>query len=382
MYNNGHSRSKVILEKKVLHRSKEKSCGYYLRILFFFSSLIQSLIIVSLVLFLVYGQPGKSPEEKRVEELEKGFNMLSQDNTKLRKEKDNLTSSLKLKTTEKDTAEKKIAKLMADLEAAKSNTSRFAHSLSLCNASKPPPTRIASIPLPPVSPSNGHLKSLQTAMEHQKALYVILQSNFTQTVQNLKVDLERAAKEKSRHELTAMQLKQEKEDLASELQLYKQKCKEDFVSSLQGVQTVTTAFLAKIENLFPETFTFILTCSKQREHMERIQANCTNLSRQVESKFQSYLDVVGEKVSNLLAQSSRLEVQSRRLTSNLEQCTQSRTQETEQCNKLLAEAQATKDRAMEPLLQAQKQLMEEKQALQALCVPKPVPPPRPGPMGY
>lgn len=38
-----------------------------MRIVFFFSSLIQSLIIVSLVLFLIYGQPEKSAEEKRVQ---------------------------------------------------------------------------------------------------------------------------------------------------------------------------------------------------------------------------------------------------------------------------------------------------------------------------
>lgn len=68
MYNSSYSRAKLGLDSRVpLHRSKGKSCGYYMRIVFFFSSLIQSLIIVSLVLFLIYGQPEKSAEEKRVE---------------------------------------------------------------------------------------------------------------------------------------------------------------------------------------------------------------------------------------------------------------------------------------------------------------------------
>lgn len=65
MYNSSYSRAK--LAPDTLHRSRGKSCGYYMRIVFFFSSLIQSLIIVSLVLFLIYGQPEKSAEEKRVE---------------------------------------------------------------------------------------------------------------------------------------------------------------------------------------------------------------------------------------------------------------------------------------------------------------------------
>lgn len=382
MYNSGYNRPKVALEKKVIHKSKGKSCGYYLRIVFFFSSLIQSLIIVSLVLFLVYGQPEKSAEEKRAEELQEGYNRLSKDNTNLRKDKANLTSLLKTKTVEKATADKQLAKLTAELEAAKSNNSKLVHALSLCNASKPPPARHAPVPCPAVgTSSSAHLKSLQTLLDHQRALYMILQSNFSQTVQSLKLDLERAAKEKSKYEMEATQLKQEKGDLTTELQLFRKKCKEDFVSSLQGIQTVSTAFLAKIDNLFPDSYTFLLTCDKQQEQMQKIQDNCTNLSRQVESKFQSYLNIVGDKVSNLQAQSSRLEVENRRLSSDLQQCSQSRTQETAQCKKLLVDAQETQDRLVEPLLQAQKQLLQEKQMLQAMCAPKPLLPPMPRPSG-
>lgn len=91
-----------------------------MRIVFFFSSLIQSLIIASLVLFLVYGQPEKTADEKRVEELEQAFNKLSADNNKLRKEKADLAGALKAKTGEKDAADKEIAKLKNDL-----NTTSF-----------------------------------------------------------------------------------------------------------------------------------------------------------------------------------------------------------------------------------------------------------------
>lgn len=68
MYSSSYPRAKYSLEsREPLHRSKGQSCSYYLKIIFFFSSLIQSLIIVSLVLFLIYGQPEKSAEERRVE---------------------------------------------------------------------------------------------------------------------------------------------------------------------------------------------------------------------------------------------------------------------------------------------------------------------------
>lgn len=66
MYSSGYTPAKFPLgAREPLHKSRGKSCGYYMRIVFFFSSLIQSLIIVSLVLFLIYGQPEKSAEEKR-----------------------------------------------------------------------------------------------------------------------------------------------------------------------------------------------------------------------------------------------------------------------------------------------------------------------------
>lgn len=74
------------------------------------------------------------------------------------------------------------------------------------------------------------------------------------------------------------------------------KCKEDFANSLEGITTVTREFLDRINKLFPHQLTFHLTCSSQREHMDKIKNSCTNLSRDVENKFQVYLDNVGKMV--------------------------------------------------------------------------------------
>ncbi|MEQ2182416.1 hypothetical protein GOODEAATRI_022071 [Goodea atripinnis] len=111
MYSSSYSRARLGPEsRQPLYRNKGKSCGYYMRIVFFFSSLIQSLIIVSLVLFLIYGQPEKSAEEKRVEELEQGFNKLSKNNIDLRKEKGELGAQLAARTAEKAGLEKEMTK--------------------------------------------------------------------------------------------------------------------------------------------------------------------------------------------------------------------------------------------------------------------------------
>ncbi|KTG43136.1 hypothetical protein cypCar_00023590 [Cyprinus carpio] len=304
MYNNSYSRATLGLEAKKIHKAKGKSCGYYMRIVFFFSSLIQSLIIASLVLFLVYGQPEKTAEEKR----------------------------------------------------------------SLCDASKIKlsSTRNTPLPCPPSNNNqNGEIKTLNTLLEQQKVLYGILKSNFSQTVEYLKADLDNAVKDKNEHHSLVIQLRQENLNLKSELDVYTKKCKEDFAESLQGIQTVTSAFLTKIDNFFTNSVTFHLTCSKQEEQMERIRSNCSSLSRQVEDKFQSYLDNVGAKVSSIQKQSSWLEVQNAELTSELDKCKTDREKETAESSKKLQDAQQKYDKQLEQLLKEQSRLRDAKELVEA-----------------
>lgn len=104
MYSSGYSqvsKSSPQAMKKVQYRAKGKSCGYYMRIVFFFSSLIQSLIIVSLVLFLVYGKSQDSASTSRIQDLEESFSRLSIENVALRQQRKNLTNFLNATLTEK-----------------------------------------------------------------------------------------------------------------------------------------------------------------------------------------------------------------------------------------------------------------------------------------
>lgn len=366
MYNS-YSRATFGLEAKQKHKAKGKSCGYYMRIVFLFSSLIQSLIIASLVLFLVYGQPEKTAEEKRVEELELAFNKLSADNTKLRKEKADLTGALKAKTGEKDAADKEIAKLNNDLNTSTSNIKTVQKNLAQCelNKMKLATTRNTPVACPPSNPQSGDLRNMQNLLDQQKALYIILQSNFSQTVHYLRTELDNAVRDKNDHHSTVIKLRQENIELKSQLDVYTKKCKDDFAESLQGIQTVTSSFLTKIDNFFPHSLTFHLTCQKQHEQIERIRSNCTSLSRQVEDKFQSYLDRVGEKVSAIQIKSSRLEVQNAHLNVELSECTAGRKEDAAESSKRLQDAQQTYDKQLEQLLREQNRLRESKDLLDA-----------------
>lgn len=98
-YKSGYSEGNLVWSAKKMSRPEEKGCGYYMKMVFFFSSLIQSLIIVSLVLFLVYGQPGHEIEEKRVQDLEESYNKLRMEKAALQDNVKNLTKELNITKT-------------------------------------------------------------------------------------------------------------------------------------------------------------------------------------------------------------------------------------------------------------------------------------------
>ncbi|XP_036971937.1 plasmalemma vesicle associated protein b [Acanthopagrus latus] len=364
MYSSSYSRAKFGQEaREPLHHRKGKSCGYYMRIIFFFSSLIQSLIIVSLVLFLIYGQPEKSAEEKRVEELEQGFNRLSENNIQLRKEKGELGAQLGARTAEKDALEKELAKLKVD---ANNTEHGLKEKLALCKRmSATTQSMLMHRPTTPIQPpvlltTSSEVKTLQSLNAQQKAMINLIQANFTQTVQYLSHERDVALKDRDTHHQDAITLRRENTMLKEQLTTYTRKCKEDFAHSLDGITTVTRDFLNRINNLFPHQLTFHLTCDSQQEQMEKIRNSCTNLSRDVENKFQLYLDKVGNKVAEIQATSSRLEVQNVHLNTDLQLCQRTRSEMAAEAAKQLELKQKTHDDQVEKLLIEQNRLREQK----------------------
>ncbi|XP_034439071.1 plasmalemma vesicle associated protein b [Hippoglossus hippoglossus] len=366
MYSSSYSQAKFGLEaREPLHKPKGKSCGYYMRIVFFFSSLIQSLIIVSLVLFLIYGQPEKSAEEKRVEDLELNFNRLSEINIQLRKEKGELGAQLAARTGEKAALEKELAKLKTD---ANNTEHQLKSKVAACVKASATTLSILRRPTSPIQlpvpvTSSSELRTMQSLNAQQKAMINLIQANFTQMVQYLSQERDNALKDRDTHHQDAISLRRENTMVKEHLTTYTRKCKEDFAKSLDGIMTVTRDFLNRINNLFPQQLTFHLTCDSQHEQMEKIRNSCTNLSRDVENKFQIYLDKVGNKVSEIQALSSRLEVQTIHLSSDLQQCEQNRSKTIAEAAGQLQLKQRTHDDQVEKLLMEQNRLRNEKKLL-------------------
>lgn len=365
MYSSSYSRAKLGLDaREPLHRNKGKSCGYYVKIVFFFSSLIQSLIIVSLVLFLIYGQPEKSAEEQRVKELELNFNRLSEVNIQLRKDKADLGAQLGAKAAEKAAVEK-------ELETVKTAANTTEHELrkkqSDCekqlSMTRSMLGRCSTTPVQPqpmFNPANSELKTLQSLNAQQKAMINLIEANFTQMVLYLSQERDTALKDRDTHHQDAISMRRENNMLKDQLTIYSRKCKEDFAQSLDGIKTVTSEFLNKINNLFPHQLAFHLSCSSQTKLMERIRSNCTNLSNDVENKFQIYLDRVGDKVAEIQAFSSRMEVLNTNLDSDLKKCERTRTESAAEASKQMEFKQKNHDNQVERLLIEQNRLRDQK----------------------
>ncbi|CAG00760.1 unnamed protein product [Tetraodon nigroviridis] len=336
-----------------------------MRIIFLFSSLIQSLIIVSLVLFLIYGQPEQSAEEKRVKELEVGFNKLSDNNIQLRKEKSELGKQLGACKAEKLALVKSLEKLQTE---SKANESALQQRIEACErkALTPMPPRPNSPPMinPVLLSANNEMKVLQTLNAQQKEMIGLIRLNFTNMVRYLRGNNELATRDRDKYLHQTIALRRNNTMLQEQFMLYTSKCKQDFAHSLDGIKTVTTTFLNKINNLFPHQMTFHLTCERQREDMEKIRTSCTNLSKDVENKFQAYLDKVGDKVAEILAQSSHLEVTNTYLTSDLTQCEQTKEAAAADAAKQRQVLQTAHDDQMERLLLEKKQLRDDKTLLE------------------
>lgn len=358
MYSSSYSRAKLSPGVRHLNKSKAKSCGYYMRIVFLFSSLIQSLIIVSLVLFVIYGQPEKTAADKRVKELELGFNKLSDNNIELRKEKSKLEAQLKARVEERAALEKEMAKQQIDANKTEQDLKKKSED---CNRL----LNLARRPLPPIQPhitrssTSSELSNLKRLYDQQEAKLDVVNSNFTQTVQNLRDELDTAVKDRTRLNDEVVELRRDNTFLREQHALYTSKCKEDFANSLEGITTVTREFLDRINKLFPHQLTFHLTCSSQREHMDKIKNSCTNLSRDVENKFQVYLDNVGKMVSEIQEKSSQLEVKNKHLISDFEECQRNHSEFVEKTSKQSQIAQKAHDDKVEKLLREKEELRQQ-----------------------
>ncbi|KAF5908936.1 plasmalemma vesicle-associated protein-like, partial [Clarias magur] len=349
----GYSDSKLAWTAKKIHKPEEKGCGYYMKIVFFFSSLIQSLIIVSLVLFLVYGQPEQTAEEKRVLELEQSFNKLRMEKAALQEKEKNLTKELNITMTAKKAVEKEMQTLR---DLAKNSSLSITYLQMRWRGCETEKRSVA----PPACPQNPYadIRSCMYALQKSEEMLKLVNANFTEQMATVRMKLENANRDQLQYHLQAIELRRSKASLEERIQKYEKSCKEDFVRSLQGIPNVTKEFLKKVDDLFTKHESFQLTCEKQSTKLEDIRVNCSSLSREVENKLQLYLDKVGSQVSSILGANAKFETENKRLVEDAAWCKGNHSATVEENQKALQQAQLKYDQETEKLLLQVRQLSE------------------------
>lgn len=162
--------------------------------------------------------------------------------------------------------------------------------------------------------------------------------------------MDQMAKDRDNLNLQAIGLRKDKAKHEKELEYCKTDYKSRLQLSLKGISNVTNAFLKKIDSLSSTVPQFHLTCPKQIEHLEQIRSNCTNLSREMEGKFQHYLDSMGEEVSSIQSENFRLKAENWRLSQDYYLCSQNRSGLIQQHRQNLDNLQQKHDQSMERVL--------------------------------
>ncbi|XP_027009143.2 plasmalemma vesicle associated protein a [Tachysurus fulvidraco] len=345
-YNGGYSKAKLEWSAKKMHRPEEKGCGYYMKIIFFFCSLIQSLIIVSLVLFLVYGQPEQKIEEKRVKDLEQSNNKLNLEKISLQDKVKNLTRHLNITITAKKAADKELNTLRDLAKNSSVSISSLQNKWQLCQ------TETNKRAMNPICPQYHYTESRSCAYGLQKSeeMLKLVQANFTEQMTTMRMKIENANRDKLSHQLETIGLRRDKDSLQKRIENYEKSCKEDFVHSLQGIPNVTKEFLKKVDDLFMKHESFQLTCDKQSTKLEDIRANCSSLSREVENKLQAYLDKVGSQVTAILGANAKYQTENKRLSEDAMWCKGNLSATVEQKQRTLMQTQLKHDEEKEKLL--------------------------------
>ncbi|XP_026062405.1 keratin, type II cytoskeletal 1-like [Carassius auratus] len=357
MYKSSYSQANFGLAAKKMHKSKGKSCGYYMKIVFFFSSLIQSLIIASLVLFLVYGQPEHTLEEKRLQELDQSISKLTMENFILRGKEKNLTKVLNVTLTAKLNNDKAVAELRRLANTSSLAIKSLQASISRCEVEKRMTTPRACPPT--VCPVSSDNRRLQSMLQQSEEMLKLVKANFTQMVGILRTELDNSNKDKDEYHLETIILRRNKSSVEDELALYQKKCKEDFVTSLRGIPDVTKEFLKRIDDLFSKHISFQLTCDKQKNQLENIRENCSSLSREVENKLQSYLDIVGNQFTEMNGENAKFTIENKRLREDAMWCNQNRSAMIRESRKNLEQLQLKNDQDSEKLLLENRKLKDD-----------------------
>ncbi|XP_072260691.1 plasmalemma vesicle-associated protein [Pyxicephalus adspersus] len=316
-----YAMAKFGLESKEMFKSKQKGCWHYMKYFFFFSSIIQFLIILGLVLFMLYGNAHAGTED-RLKSVENRYKTLTVDYALL---KSNYTLLIrKLGTAEKEikNCTDTVSRMRVFLNLNRTTTCPRFPPISTCNHIQ------AALDHLNMTCYNARLKAENERMK--------LEIEFNQYKDNCTKTI--TAYSLKDHMFTSenVQLQKDKKDLGSQIKLLQDSC-----------TSIDEKFRLEIQN-----FRNIIESTLKVETPDYLRYNCKPISDTINNRIDFTLNKLRQDVNNIAFENTQLRVVKERINEDLGSCNKDKNIITAEKNNLAAEK-----------MSLQKQLGEVKETL-------------------
>lgn len=306
-----YAMAKFGLESKDILRSKQKGCWHYMKYVFIFSSIIQFLIILGLVLFMLYGN-AHGGTELRLKSLENRYKGLTIEHAML---KGNFSlQNERLTSTEKNL--KNCSDVLSDTLIKTRSTSSTSNKTAPC-------------PRYPLIPTCNHL---QTAMDNLNMTCIYnklraenekMQCHFTlsQYKENCTKTITNYVTKDHKVSSEMIQLQRDKKDLGTKLNMLHESCiKIDEKFKLE-VQSLTNMVEAAIQSGSSYDST----------------VRCRPISDMVSNRIDFTLGKLRQDLNVILTENTQVKVINAQINEDLEKCKQDKTIVTAEKNNLATE---------------------------------------------
>ncbi|XP_075063910.1 plasmalemma vesicle-associated protein [Mixophyes fleayi] len=303
-----YAMAKFRMESKDILRSKQKDCWYYLKYFFFFSSIIQFLIIIGLVLFMLYGNAHLGTE-LRLKSVENRYHNLTVEFNGL----NNQLSYFKIKLAHEEKQRKNCTELL------NFRTRQLTNRSIIMSKMPPPPdscrTTKNSLDQFNLTCTHERLSALQYKILKEKE-FDNLKDNCTKTISLLTTQEHSASSEKEN-------IQKQKTDLESQLKQLQ-----------NGCTSINEKFEIELEHMRRN---LDIALNNLNAHDPYQNVRCKALSDTIKNSIDQAIYRLRQDVNNVMLENSQVKVNNVRIKEDLKQCNQDKEVVSREKNRLTSE---------------------------------------------
>ncbi|XP_069505118.1 plasmalemma vesicle-associated protein [Ambystoma mexicanum] len=322
-----YAMNKFGLESKDILHSRQKGCWSYLKYFFFFTSVIQSLIILGLVLFMVYGNPQAS-NESHLREMERSNVDMHGRLMHLNSEKQNLTRIINRTAVEFARYQQFYEKTRMEMRALNQSNQNYRNEnlqmrmmMQKCQGAIATSTRMTQQMNTLNMTCQAEKLHLRMEKNHLEMDYIKAKENCTTSKSKLVQEAEDASKVRERYFLEMIKLREEKRTLADQLTNFKTTCSAidgGFQAQMQQLQQkVSEAVKKALPSQSSSPFEMNPECNMQ---INQLNQNCKLLSAEITRQMLDEVKRINNLLPTYISENSLLKADQGKAQKDVEEC--------------------------------------------------------------